>query len=185
MLDMLQWLGLGWDGEPVYQSERMHLYHAAAEKLLAAGHAYYCECTTEQVQARLSQIRIELGRATQETDIEVLRERLAKLSSSLAVIHVGAATAPELGEKLRRTEGAVAASRRDHARARRLCRGRRALRGRLPRRGRLRRLGTAGPRAPAGGLAAGAGSDGTVNGPRSTDWSPPTQRRWPHWRNIG
>jgi chaperonin GroEL len=63
------------------------------------------------VQARLSQIRIELGRATQETDLEVLRERLAKLSSSLAVIHVGAATAPELGEKLRRTEGAVAASR--------------------------------------------------------------------------
>ena len=35
----------------------------------------------------------------------MLRERLAKLSSSLAVIHVGAATGPELREKLRRTEG--------------------------------------------------------------------------------
>ncbi len=44
--------------------------------------------TSEQVQARLSQIRIELERATQDTDIEVLRERLAKLSSSLAVIRV-------------------------------------------------------------------------------------------------
>ena len=67
--------------------------------------------TEEQINARLSQIRIELERATQDTDIEVLRERLAKLSSSLAVIHVGGATEPELKEKFRRTEGAVAASR--------------------------------------------------------------------------
>ncbi|HUO71208.1 MAG TPA: chaperonin GroEL [Solirubrobacteraceae bacterium] len=67
--------------------------------------------TPEQVEARLAQIRIELERATADTDIEVLRERLAKLSSSLAVIHVGAATGPELKEKLRRTEGALAATR--------------------------------------------------------------------------
>ncbi len=67
--------------------------------------------TAEQVEARLGQIRIELERATQDTDIEVLRERLAKLSSSLAVIHVGAATGPELKEKFRRTEGALAATR--------------------------------------------------------------------------
>ncbi|MGA2011377.1 MAG: chaperonin GroEL [Solirubrobacteraceae bacterium] len=67
--------------------------------------------TAEQVEARLGQIRIELERATQDTDIEVLRERLAKLSSSLAVIHVGASTGPELKEKFRRTEGALAATR--------------------------------------------------------------------------
>jgi len=67
--------------------------------------------TAAQVDARLGQIRAELERATQDTDIEVLRERLAKLSSSLAVIHVGAATGPELKEKLRRTEGALAATR--------------------------------------------------------------------------
>jgi chaperonin GroEL len=67
--------------------------------------------TAEQVQARLGQIRIELERATQDTDIEVLRERLAKLSSSLAVIHVGASTGPEMKDKYRRTEGALAATR--------------------------------------------------------------------------
>jgi chaperonin GroEL len=67
--------------------------------------------TGEEVEARLSQIRIELDRATQDTDIEVLRERLARLSSSLAVIQVGGATAPELKEKLRRCEGALAATR--------------------------------------------------------------------------
>jgi chaperonin GroEL len=67
--------------------------------------------TADEVGARLAQIRVELERATQDTDIDVLRERLAKLSSSLAVIHVGAATGPELKEKLRRCEGALAATR--------------------------------------------------------------------------
>lgn len=65
----------------------------------------------ERVRARLGQIRVELGRATQDTDIDVLRERLAKLSSSLAVVHVGGATEPELKEKFRRTEGALSATR--------------------------------------------------------------------------
>jgi chaperonin GroEL len=64
-----------------------------------------------EVEARLGQIRVELERASQDTDIEVLHERLAKLSSSLAVIHVGGATEPELKEKYRRTEGALAATR--------------------------------------------------------------------------
>ena len=63
--------------------------------------------TADEVEARLAQIRVELERATQDTDIEVLRERLARLSSSLAVIHVGASTGPELKEKLRRCEGAA------------------------------------------------------------------------------
>ena len=67
--------------------------------------------TKDMIDARLGQIRMELGRASQDTDIEVLHERLAKLSSSLAVIHVGGATEPELREKFRRTEGALAATR--------------------------------------------------------------------------
>ncbi len=67
--------------------------------------------TADEVEARLAQIRVELERATQDTDIEVLRERLARLSSSLAVIHVGASTGPELKEKLRRCEGALSATR--------------------------------------------------------------------------
>jgi glutamyl-tRNA synthetase len=52
ILEMLDWLGLHWDAEPVHQSDRSGLYAAAADKLVAAGHAYYCECTAEQVQAR-------------------------------------------------------------------------------------------------------------------------------------
>jgi chaperonin GroEL len=67
--------------------------------------------SASEVEARLAQIRVELERASQDTDVEVLRERLARLSSSLAVIHVGASTGPELKEKLRRCEGALAATR--------------------------------------------------------------------------
>ncbi|MEY2421780.1 MAG: glutamyl-tRNA synthetase [Acidimicrobiaceae bacterium] len=52
ILEMLNWLGLEWDGEPIHQSDRSELYAAAAERLVGSGHAYYCECTTEQVQAR-------------------------------------------------------------------------------------------------------------------------------------
>jgi glutamyl-tRNA synthetase len=52
IFEMIEWLGLGWDGKPVHQSERFDLYAAAAEKLLAEGRAYWCDCTPEQVQAR-------------------------------------------------------------------------------------------------------------------------------------
>jgi glutamyl-tRNA synthetase len=55
IFEMLDWLGLGWDGEPVHQSERLDLYTAAAGKLLAGGQAYWCDCTPEQVQARAKQ----------------------------------------------------------------------------------------------------------------------------------
>jgi glutamyl-tRNA synthetase len=42
ILESLQWLGLNWDEGPVFQSQRMNLYRAAAEKLLASGAAYLC-----------------------------------------------------------------------------------------------------------------------------------------------
>lgn len=54
---------------------------------------------------------MELDRATNETDGDALRERLARLSSRLAVIRVGGATDVELQERFRRTEGSLAATR--------------------------------------------------------------------------
>ncbi|MCW3007755.1 MAG: groE [Solirubrobacterales bacterium] len=67
--------------------------------------------TEDAVSARLGQIRVELSRATQENDVEALRERMARLSSRLAVIRVGGATDVELKERFRRTEGSLAATR--------------------------------------------------------------------------
>ena len=46
------WLGLDWDEGPYFQSQRSPLYAEAIEKLLAAGAAYACDCTTDQVVAR-------------------------------------------------------------------------------------------------------------------------------------
>ena len=40
VLDVMSWLGLDYDEEPVYQSQRMDMHTAAAEKLLASGAAY-------------------------------------------------------------------------------------------------------------------------------------------------
>jgi chaperonin GroEL len=65
----------------------------------------------EAVESRLNEIRVELERATHDVDIEALRERRARLSSRLAVIRVGGATAVETKERLRRTEGSLAAAR--------------------------------------------------------------------------
>jgi chaperonin GroEL len=66
--------------------------------------------TAEAVQARLSEIRAELARASEYRDIEVLEERLARLSLALAVIRVGAPTEVVQNERMRRTEGALAAT---------------------------------------------------------------------------
>jgi chaperonin GroEL len=66
--------------------------------------------TREAVEARLSEIRAELARATQDRDVEVLQERLARLALRLAVIRVGAPTDVVLNERMRRTQGALAAT---------------------------------------------------------------------------
>jgi glutamyl-tRNA synthetase len=60
ILDGLRWLGLDWDEGPIvggprapyFQSERLDLYRATAEKLVAGGRAYYCYCTPEALKAR-------------------------------------------------------------------------------------------------------------------------------------
>ncbi|MDQ6798039.1 MAG: glutamate--tRNA ligase [Actinomycetota bacterium] len=48
----LHWLGLDWDEGPVRQSTRMHLYAEAADRLLGQGHAYWCDCTRQAIDAR-------------------------------------------------------------------------------------------------------------------------------------
>lgn len=50
--DVLEWLGIDWDGEIVHQSQRLDLYRDAAKRLLEAGLAYRCSCTQDEVQAR-------------------------------------------------------------------------------------------------------------------------------------
>ncbi|WP_435228625.1 glutamate--tRNA ligase [Streptomyces sp. Tue6028] len=60
LLDAMRWLGFDWDEgpevggphTPYRQSQRMDIYKDVAQKLLDAGHAYYCYCSTEELDAR-------------------------------------------------------------------------------------------------------------------------------------
>ncbi|MCK4641699.1 MAG: glutamate--tRNA ligase, partial [Candidatus Marinimicrobia bacterium] len=51
----LKWLGLNWDEEPVFQSQRLKAYQQAVQKLLDKGRAYYCFCTLQELEERRSQ----------------------------------------------------------------------------------------------------------------------------------
>jgi glutamyl-tRNA synthetase len=64
ILQGMRWLGLSWDEGPYFQTERMDLYKAAAEKLVASGAAYYCFCTKEELEQR-RQAATAAGRAPQ------------------------------------------------------------------------------------------------------------------------
>lgn len=46
----LDWMGLDWDGETVFQSEREARHAEVANQLLAAGHAYRCYATPEELE---------------------------------------------------------------------------------------------------------------------------------------
>ena len=65
---------------------------------------------TEEIKARVAQIRSQIETSTSEFDKEKLQERLAKLSGGVAVIKVGAATEIEMKEKKLRIEDALAAT---------------------------------------------------------------------------
>jgi glutamyl-tRNA synthetase len=51
ILRSMEWLGLEWDEGPIHQSDRMDLYRAKADQLLAAGKAYRCFCAPEELDA--------------------------------------------------------------------------------------------------------------------------------------
>lgn len=51
ILTGLAWLGLQWDEEPAFQSQRTELYRRAIQTLLDHGLAYYCYCTPAELDA--------------------------------------------------------------------------------------------------------------------------------------
>ena len=51
LMDDLQWLGLHWDGEPVWQSQRGHIYEEYLNRLTEMGLTYPCHCTRADIMA--------------------------------------------------------------------------------------------------------------------------------------
>src|SRR5437763_672729 len=55
IVDGMRWLGIDWDEGPFFQMQRLARYKEVAEHLIAAGHAYRCWATKEE----LDQLRAE------------------------------------------------------------------------------------------------------------------------------
>ncbi|MDQ6972806.1 MAG: glutamate--tRNA ligase [Mariprofundaceae bacterium] len=59
ILDGLKWLGIDWDGEPVFQAARQASHVQAAECLIAQGQAYRCYCSREELDAMRDEQRVQ------------------------------------------------------------------------------------------------------------------------------
>ena len=51
ILDGMEWLELDYDEGPYYQTKRFDRYKEVVQQLLDSGHAYYCYCSKEEVDA--------------------------------------------------------------------------------------------------------------------------------------
>lgn len=66
---------------------------------------------SEDIQARVNQIKAQIENTTSDYDREKLQERLAKLSGGVAILYIGAATEVEMKEKKDRVDDALHATR--------------------------------------------------------------------------
>ena len=67
--------------------------------------------STENISARITEIKTQIEKTTSDYDREKLQERLAKLSGGVAVLKIGASTEVEMKEKKARIEDALHATR--------------------------------------------------------------------------
>ncbi len=67
--------------------------------------------SSDEIEARVTQVRAQIETTTSDYDKEKLQERVAKLAGGVAVIKVGAATEVEMKEKKARVEDALHATR--------------------------------------------------------------------------
>ena len=66
ILDGLRWLELDWDGEPLFQFVRAERHRQVAQELLAAGNAYRCYLTPDELKAMHDTIAAERKLAKEE-----------------------------------------------------------------------------------------------------------------------
>ncbi len=59
ILQGLTWLNLPWDGEVVYQFSRAQRHKEIAQDMVLRGHAYYCTCSPEAVEAMREKCRAQ------------------------------------------------------------------------------------------------------------------------------
>ena len=52
ILDAMTWMGLDWDEGPHFQAQRVDLHRDMVQKLINEGKAYYCTCTSEELETK-------------------------------------------------------------------------------------------------------------------------------------
>jgi len=117
--EMLQDIAILTGGEVISTELGMELSETTIEQLGSARQIVVQKENTiivggagesENIKARIQQIKGQIETTTSDFDREKLQERLAKLSGGVAVIKVGAATEVEMKEKKMRIEDALAAT---------------------------------------------------------------------------
>ena len=61
IIEPLRWLGLDWDAEPCFQSDRRDRHEAAIEQLVADGSAYFCDLTRDEIEQRCAEAGLPAG----------------------------------------------------------------------------------------------------------------------------
>ena len=116
LADLAVWMG----GQVITAEAGLSLDAVRLEQLGRVGRVTVTDTTTtmvggvgaqSEVTARIEQLKHEYERAENEHDKDSLQARIARLSGSVAVIHVGAATGVELTEKQHRVEDSLSATR--------------------------------------------------------------------------
>jgi chaperonin GroEL len=114
--DLAIWMG----GQVITSEAGLSLDTVRLEQLGQVRRATVTDSTTtlvggigpeNEVSARIEQLKHEFERAENDHDKDSLQARIARLSGSVAVIHVGAATGVELTEKQHRVEDSLSATR--------------------------------------------------------------------------
>ena len=117
--EMLQDIAILTGGQVISSELRLELSETTMEQLGRARQVVVQKENTiivdgagnsDDIKARVGQIKSQIENTTSDFDREKLQERLAKLSGGVAVIKVGAATEVEMKEKKLRIEDALAAT---------------------------------------------------------------------------
>src|SRR5699024_1127034 len=91
---------------PLSLHDALPIYITKDDTTIVGGHG-----GDDDIQARVNQIKGQIGNTSSDYDREKLQERLAKLSGGVAVLNIGAASEVEMKEKKARVEDALHATR--------------------------------------------------------------------------
>jgi len=83
ILDSLRWLGLNWDGELYFQSQRLEIYRGVADQLVKNELAYLCYCSSQRLEAmRQEQMKRKQPPGYDRHCRNLTREQRAELETS-------------------------------------------------------------------------------------------------------